>query len=200
MNSREYEKLLADSFPLPPGDLDIRGRKLRAAELVPAVRGRYAPELSPSQKAVWLIATAGSRYAVNAAEYAAEFMALKPVGGEKASFAGAKSFHDAITAILSSHECAKSVFRIIFFEKPEILPRQQTHFFYAEIQFYAEGDKKTLCTARYAPKKEAETLIKNSKLIVGSFAHLVTICGAGLLTGLVLADSIATTENSWGPV
>lgn len=110
MRAKELERLLSAKLQRDPSDLDLRGRMLRAANLVESgPRGRHAPSISPAMCAAIVIGTAGARLATEAAEAALIFGRLVPIGGPPKSYCGAETFIDALADILGDSRTAGAI-------------------------------------------------------------------------------------------
>lgn len=113
MRGKQLERLLTTEMQRNPSDLDLRGRALREAKLIPTgARGPHAPELSPSDAAAFLIGAVGARNATDAAAGVHVFGPLVPVGGPGESFREAKNFIDAVSTALADVSCAEEVLSI----------------------------------------------------------------------------------------
>lgn len=110
MRTSELMRLLEKYTPRTPADLDIRGRELRSARLIPSgPRGRHAPHLDAAAVANVLVAVAASSNASQCVTAATEFLNLELIGSPAEGFGSQIRLNDALVAALSESNLAAKV-------------------------------------------------------------------------------------------
>lgn len=189
MRARELEALLSKHSGRTRADLDARGRILRERGLQPSGgRGPYAPQLTPSEAAVVVLAAGASRRATEVAQVEA-FLDLRPVSDPAQAFAGAGTFHDAVASMLGSTDLAATVERIVM-----VLPIEEGGDLvstapWATIQWMDQDGTESVC--HFVPAGELQrlrTMKRLDRLGAASMRDTLTI-GGGLIAEIALALS-----------
>lgn len=102
MKTIDLENLLARYSSRTASELDQYARALRAVGLLPTGgRGRQVPEIDPTHAASLLSAAALGLPPAETAAAVATYAALTPSDGERFGFAGAQTFGEALTMLLT---------------------------------------------------------------------------------------------------
>ncbi|MCW0235305.1 MAG: hypothetical protein OJJ21_17025 [Ferrovibrio sp.] len=170
MIARRFEDAVRRFSPFSQSTIDHTARQLREAGMLPiGGRGNAAPEITPQHAASFLAALAAPRL-IEAASFAAKINRMKPTNGDEYGFAGARTFGDAFSAILSDDKRRLAVAKVqICRDWP-----------YAAIHFKSEMDK---------PVYEFGFVEKSAAQSEGEFTHPISTYvqyNGGVLQGFAM--------------
>lgn len=193
MRIREFEMCLQGLTPRTPSDLDIRFRKLREdGKLRQSGRRLDAPPIERGEAANILIACAGSRSAVDAADAVSTFRRLVPWGD---GFAGADTFGEAFEAVLSKPELADAISEIALTLPVESGGRHLQPWPFATIRWRQGGAE---MRATYIPKKQLERVGGADPGNLGSATMRdVVVFGRGFLHDIASRLNDADDDDEW---